>query len=220
MNKDFPRILSLLRKERHLSQKQVAADLGITQALLSHYEKGKRECGLDFLVRAADYYQVSTDYLLGRSPVSSGSFIVESEIPDGDSTEKTQDPSHFSALLTKKLIINSVDIIYSLLSRVGNRTLTRWVSEVLCLAVYRAFRLTYMSNPKNEKNIFGIKEEIAFYSADAATSLAQGNAELAIKESESSFVITTAVLEQEYGKKAAALLNLIKNSENSIQKML
>ena len=47
MNTDFPRILSLLRKERGLTQKQVAADLGIAQALLSHYEKGKRECGLE-----------------------------------------------------------------------------------------------------------------------------------------------------------------------------
>ena len=60
MNTDFPRILSLLRKERGLTQKQVAADLGIAQALLSHYEKGKRECGLEFLVKAADYYNVST----------------------------------------------------------------------------------------------------------------------------------------------------------------
>ena len=61
MNSDFPRILSLLRKERHISQKAAAADLGVAQALLSHYEKGKRECGLDFLVRVADYYNVSTD---------------------------------------------------------------------------------------------------------------------------------------------------------------
>ena len=77
MNTDFPRILSLLRKERGLSQKQVAQDLGIAQALLSHYEKGKRECGLSFLIKAADYYNVSTDYLLGRSPVSNGGIITE-----------------------------------------------------------------------------------------------------------------------------------------------
>ena len=59
MNSDFPRIITFLRKERGLSQKQVAADLEISQALLSHYEKGIRECGLDFLVRAADYFEVS-----------------------------------------------------------------------------------------------------------------------------------------------------------------
>ena len=45
MNSQFPRVISLLRKEKKLSQKQVAADLGISQALLSHYEKGIRECG-------------------------------------------------------------------------------------------------------------------------------------------------------------------------------
>ncbi|MFQ6829403.1 MAG: helix-turn-helix domain-containing protein, partial [Acutalibacter sp.] len=67
-NNDFPRILTLLRKERGFSQKKAAADLGISQALLSHYEKGVRECGLDFLVRAAAYYGVSCDYLLGRTP--------------------------------------------------------------------------------------------------------------------------------------------------------
>ncbi|HJI61805.1 MAG TPA: helix-turn-helix domain-containing protein [Ruminococcus bromii] len=67
MNKDFPRIITFLRKERGLSQKQVAGDMGISQALLSHYEKGIRECGLDFLVKTAEYYGVSTDYLLGRN---------------------------------------------------------------------------------------------------------------------------------------------------------
>ena len=66
MNKDFPRIITFLRKERGLSQKQVAGDMGISQALLSHYEKGIRECGLDFLVKTAEYYGVSTDYLLSQ----------------------------------------------------------------------------------------------------------------------------------------------------------
>jgi transcriptional regulator with XRE-family HTH domain len=39
MNSDFPRIITLLRKERSISQKKAAADLGVSQALLSHYEK-------------------------------------------------------------------------------------------------------------------------------------------------------------------------------------
>ena len=59
MNLDFARIITLQRKERQISQKQAAADLGISQALLSHYEKGIRECGLNFLVKIADYYNVS-----------------------------------------------------------------------------------------------------------------------------------------------------------------
>ncbi|MBQ5564765.1 MAG: helix-turn-helix transcriptional regulator, partial [Clostridia bacterium] len=50
---DFPRMITLLRKERGLSQKQVALELDVSQALLSHYEKGIRECGLDFVVKMA-----------------------------------------------------------------------------------------------------------------------------------------------------------------------
>ena len=68
----FAAILSQLRKEKGYSQKKAAADLGISQALLSHYEKGIRECGLDFVIRCSEYYGVSTDYLLGVSDVRHG----------------------------------------------------------------------------------------------------------------------------------------------------
>ena len=64
MNADFPRIITLLRKERGISQKKASADLSISQALLSHYEKGIRECKLGFLVKISDYYGVTCDYLL------------------------------------------------------------------------------------------------------------------------------------------------------------
>ena len=55
MNNTFGSIISYLRKEKGISQKQASSDLGISQALLSHYEKGIRECGLDFVVKVADY---------------------------------------------------------------------------------------------------------------------------------------------------------------------
>ena len=63
----FPDILTALRSERGISQRKAAADLGISQALLSHYENGLREPRLDFVVRVCDYYGVSADYMLGRS---------------------------------------------------------------------------------------------------------------------------------------------------------
>ena len=64
--------LSELRRERGISQKKAATDLGISQALLSHYEKGIRECGLDFVIRCSEYYGVTTDYLLGVSDSRNG----------------------------------------------------------------------------------------------------------------------------------------------------
>ena len=68
----FSEILSKMRKERGVSQKKAAADLGISQALLSHYEKGIRECGLDFVIKCSKYYGVTTDYLLGVSENRNG----------------------------------------------------------------------------------------------------------------------------------------------------
>ncbi len=68
MDRGFPEILSALRRERQINQRTAASDLGISQALLSHYENGAREPGLGFVCRACDYYGVSADYLLGRSP--------------------------------------------------------------------------------------------------------------------------------------------------------
>ena len=82
MNSHFPRIITLLRKERGLSQKSAAEQLGVSQALLSHYEKGIRECGLEFVVKVADFYNVSTDYLLGRSPHRSGAMITVEDLPE------------------------------------------------------------------------------------------------------------------------------------------
>ncbi len=61
-----------LRTEKGLSQKAAAVDLGVSQALLSHYEKGIREFNLDFLCRIADYYGVTTDYILGRTDSRTG----------------------------------------------------------------------------------------------------------------------------------------------------
>lgn len=67
MERNFPETLSALRKSRNISQRQAAAELGISQALLSHYENGAREPGLGFVCKACDYYGVTADYLLCRS---------------------------------------------------------------------------------------------------------------------------------------------------------
>ena len=67
MARNFSEALCELRRSRGLSQRSVAADLHISQALLSHYENGAREPGLGFVVRACDYYGVSADFLLGRT---------------------------------------------------------------------------------------------------------------------------------------------------------
>lgn len=55
-----------LREDHDLTQKEVAAVLGIDQRVYSTYETGKREIPVHHLIKLADYYEVTTDYLLGR----------------------------------------------------------------------------------------------------------------------------------------------------------
>lgn len=72
MERNFSQTMSALRRARGLNQRKAAADLNISQALLSHYETGAREPGLDFVRRACQYYGVSADYLLGLTDAPDG----------------------------------------------------------------------------------------------------------------------------------------------------
>ena len=67
MSKTFAKNVAYVRRSLGMSQRDASAGLGISQALLSHYETGSREPGLDFFARICDYYNVSADYLLGRT---------------------------------------------------------------------------------------------------------------------------------------------------------
>ena len=59
MPNGFSHNMAELRRARGIPQRRAAADLGISQALLSHYENGAREPGLDFVCRACAYYSVT-----------------------------------------------------------------------------------------------------------------------------------------------------------------
>ena len=63
-----------LREDNDLTQSQVAAFLGTSQTMYARYERGANELPVRHLIKLAEYYHVSTDYLLGRSndPMKSG----------------------------------------------------------------------------------------------------------------------------------------------------
>lgn len=62
--------LKFLRKEKHLTQLQLQMNTGIDQALISKFENGERIPPTDTLVLLADFFDTSTDYILGRTDVS------------------------------------------------------------------------------------------------------------------------------------------------------
>ena len=223
MTADFNRIITLLRKERGVTQKQAAQDLGVSQALLSHYEKGIRECGLDFVVRVADYYTVSCDYLLGRSADRSGLTLTVEEIPNAETNKDGIYRGSVLPTLNKKLISNSLNILYDKLNACPDKVLVGEVSAFLMLAVYKMFRLLYTAGPKNASNMFGVKASLYPGYSDAAMDIAEANVKAVLKGEDlgkgpalkdvSAFAMTTESLSTDYPLYATSLLNLIKTSE-------
>ena len=226
MNLDFARIITLQRKERQISQKQAAADLGISQALLSHYEKGIRECGLNFLVKIADYYNVSCDYLLGRTPEPEGKIMTIEDIPDDDGNNEMPSPEIIN--FNRKIINNSISMLFALAQKANSITLIKEVSSYLMLSVYKLFRIVYNANPKNDQKLFKIPKEIANDSANAIISMNEADIKAASSgicldgndcvENFDTLYVTTTTLSVDYAPYSASLLNLIKLSEDRITK--
>lgn len=165
MSTDFSRTLALLRKEKKLSQRAAAADLGISQALLSHYENGIREPGLAFVIRACDYYKVSADYLLGRTLSKDGTIIDAHQLYDVSEHKDNALRGSVFAQLNKKLMVNTISLIYGLLGQLGDRDLTRFVSDFFSCSLYLVFRCIYEINPKNQPKFFSISDSAFHHGA-------------------------------------------------------
>ena len=221
-NTSFSRILTLLRKERGITQKEAAASLGISQALLSHYEKGIRECGLDFVVKAAEFYGVSCDYLLGRSPDRSGLTLSVDDIPeDSNDPEDSKYRGSLLPTLSKKLLINSLSILYDMLLKLPDKDLVSEVTNYLNSAVYKMFRIIYSSCPRNQDKLFSIPDRL--YSGYIDASMSRSEAELRDILSQQPvgheqldsevFYTSSEKISDDYPQLSSSLFNLIQQSE-------
>jgi transcriptional regulator with XRE-family HTH domain len=120
MKPDFAAMLYQLRREKNFSQRKAAEDLGVSQALLSHYENGVREPRLEFVVRACEYYGVTTDYILGRTTEKS----YENRVTLPCSSEHG------------RRLADIVSIILSMLGEIGDETLSASAARYLSIASY------------------------------------------------------------------------------------
>lgn len=89
--------ITKLRNQRSLTQAALAQDLNIGQSTLAMYEKGKRSPNLEMVTKFADYFHVTTDYLLDRENIDNKS--------DAASTDGEQKP----LTENQKLIAYSID---------------------------------------------------------------------------------------------------------------
>ena len=214
MNRHFPRTITLLRKEKNLSQKQAAKDLGVSQALLSHYEKGIRECSLDFVVKAADYYHVSADFLLGRTP--------QREITHADCEEESPAKKNTQHTPSERLLVNTLRVIYGTLSKISNRKLTRNVSEILMLCEYRILRTLLC---KKDETMFSVDREFSQGYALAITAKLFSDIGAQCDSSSPQYItaleqmkITQDTLLSDYPESASSAFHVIAHCEGVINK--
>ncbi|MBR2181532.1 MAG: helix-turn-helix transcriptional regulator, partial [Oscillospiraceae bacterium] len=73
--------LKKLRENKGISQSQLASDLGISQGTVGNWESGIREPSFETISKLAKYFNVSVDYLLGRSDELTSSSSNAKKIP-------------------------------------------------------------------------------------------------------------------------------------------
>lgn len=219
MNKDFARTITFLRKEKKLSQKQAATDLGISQALLSHYEKGIRECGLDFVVRASDYYNVSCDYLLGRT-ADRDYDLKELE------HEKESKKQSATQVINRRLISSMLNVIYDFSATAKNRRLDRIITYYVMVSLYKVFRRLYSANEDNPQELFTVSKELYAGYSDAVISKYYADIESMTDKNSQNYLETLGKMEEspdnlaeEYPESAGEIFNVIQQAENTLSKM-
>ena len=169
---EFSRTLSLLRQEKGVSQRTAASDLGISQALLSHYENGIREPGLSFVVKACDYYHVSADFILGRTLSRDGSMLSSEEVLGAAEPGNILQGSVL-ATLQSKLLSGAVGVLFGLLGKLGDKTAINAAAAYLGGAVYQLYRHLYRAAGANE----------AYFALDpAACTMGTADADMKLEE--------------------------------------
>ena len=198
----FSKTMSTLRRERGISQKQAAIDLGVSQALLSHYEKGIRECGLDFLSKCARYYGVSADYLLG---LTSRKTLLDSASDKSD-IGKVQTTTE-----------SAQKIIFELLRRCDNKDIVKCGSELLELQAYQA--VLYIFSLCGNELPFTLANRYSKPAAEAEISKCFAKLGLIKENGKGEEAIRTAAqnLNAEYPSLYKELLKLVANVEKKIK---
>lgn len=102
--------LKELRKEQNITQSNLAKILNVTQDSISLWEKNKRVPDTQYIVQLADYFNVSADYLLGRSD-DFGSVNVPSDVELSSEEQYALDMFRDLSNSNRKIILNSLYVL-------------------------------------------------------------------------------------------------------------
>ena len=146
--------LKKLRMEKDLTQAALARELNVTQQAVAKWEAGKSLPDHAMLLRLAQYYGVSVDYLLGRTLSRDGAIIVADDLYDS-TDEKGNLRGSIMATLQKKLVVNTTNLLFDLLGKTGNRSAITAAGDYLSGGLYLLLRHLYRRGGGNEE-LFGV----------------------------------------------------------------
>lgn len=98
----FSKIFKELREEKNITQKDLAKQLNVTDRLIRYYETGERMPPADILGKIADFFDVSVDYLLGRTNIKEPIQKITKEDTADLSPESQEDLKKYIDLLRLK----------------------------------------------------------------------------------------------------------------------
>ncbi|MDE6713881.1 MAG: helix-turn-helix domain-containing protein [Lachnospiraceae bacterium] len=116
----FGEQLEKLRKEQHMTQEEMGEKFGICASTLSNYERGVHQPDLEFIDKVADYFQVSIDYMFGRtnfcSPIDQLNILLTESFTTGDllNVVLEYDHPHLELLLSYMDYLSSKHTLISL----------------------------------------------------------------------------------------------------------
>ena len=145
---EYPNIRSL-REDHDFRQCDLASVLHVSQNTYSQYENGVIELTAERLVKLADFYNVSIDYLLGRTLSRDGAIIGADDLYDS-TDEKGNLRGSIMATLQKKLVVNTANVLFDLLGKVGSRSAITAAGDYLSGSLYLLLRQLYRRGGGNE----------------------------------------------------------------------
>lgn len=204
MKNKFSQRLAKLRKKSGMSQKIAAQKLGISQALLSHYENGIRECGLDFVMKAAKVFDVSCDYLLGACD------RLPDESADSDIYEKlSKKPRLYQA---RNNLQSAIDLLYSISVRFGNSKLQSELNNLLYSDIYSALALICGNDAESENQILSYPLPKSLIKANAKRAAAEEKFSESVNSAE--IRLSEDMLQNEYSRHLSAVRNIVETVES------
>ena len=145
--------------------------MGISQALLSHYENGVREPGLP-LWCARRIFTASPVITCSAAPCPKKEQPSQwRELGDVSSEKGNVLRGSVVAMLQKKLLVNSAGILLDLLGKAGDRGLINDVSSYLSAALYKMYRYVYLISGKHSDSMFPVPASLFADLCDAEMKL-------------------------------------------------